>query len=99
MKEEELNIPDELFEQAFENLSKNKPNIKKSPDPKVVSIWFDEKRIYVELDDERVIGTPLSWFPRLQKATFKERNNWDIDSGYDIHWEDIDEDILVKSLF
>ncbi len=98
MSENEINIPYELFEQAFENLSKNHPNIQKHENPKAIEVWFDEKRFYVELDDRRVIGTPLIWFPRLLKATVKQRKKWEIDTGFDIHWEEIDEDILVENL-
>lgn len=46
-----------------------------------------------------MIGTPLKWFPRLENATPEQRQNWKIDTGFDIHWEEIDEDILVESLF
>ncbi len=95
---EDINIPNELFEKAFENLSNNRPNVQKSKIPKAVSVWFDEKRFYVELYDNRVIGTPLIWFPRLLNATKEQRKQWEIDTGLDIHWENIDEDILVENL-
>ena len=32
-------------------------------------VWFDETRIFVELSDARVIGTPISWYPNLKKGT------------------------------
>ncbi len=92
-------IPQIAFDEAFENLSKNRPNMQKSSPPKAISVWFDAQRFYVELDDKRVIGTPLKWFPRLENATPEQRQNWKIDTGFDIHWEEIDEDILVESLF
>ena len=53
----------------------------------------------VLLADGREITAPLVWFPRLQKATAEERNNWRlIGGGIGIHWEDVDEDISVESL-
>lgn len=53
----------------------------------------------VLLADGREIAAPLVWFPRLQKATAEERNNWRlIGGGIGIHWEDVDEDISVESL-
>jgi hypothetical protein len=39
------------------------------------------------------------WFPRLLSATPKQRAEWvPIGGGIGIHWEEIDEDILVASL-
>ena len=32
--------------------------------------------IVVELTDGRTIKVPLSWYPRLQHATTRERDNW-----------------------
>jgi len=41
----------------------------------------------------------LEWFPRLLAATPVQRANWRlIGRGVGIHWEDIDEDISVRSL-
>ena len=53
----------------------------------------------VVLADGRVVSTPLAWFPRLLAATPKQRAEWElIGGGIGIHWEAIDEDILVASL-
>ena len=53
----------------------------------------------VVLVDGRVVSTPLAWFPRLLAATPKQRAEWElIGGGIGIHWEAIDEDILVASL-
>jgi hypothetical protein len=42
---------------------------------------------------------PLAWFPRLLDATPKQRAGWElIGGGIGIHWESIDEDILIASL-
>jgi hypothetical protein len=41
----------------------------------------------------------LEWFPRLRDANEQQRKNWRlIGRGIGIHWEEIDEDISVKSL-
>lgn len=95
---ENINIPDKLFENAFINLEKNRPDLQKDEEPKAVKIWFDDKRFYVELGDGRVIGTPLKWYPGLLNATKEQQNKWEINTGDDIHREEIDEDILVKKL-
>ncbi len=53
----------------------------------------------VVLADGRTVSVPLAWFPRLLDATAKQRADWElIGRGIGIHWEAIDEDILVASL-
>jgi Protein of unknown function (DUF2442) len=53
----------------------------------------------VVLADGRTVSVPLAWFPRLLDATPKQRVEWElIGGGIGIHWEAIDEDILVASL-
>jgi len=62
-------------------------------------VWFKELKMFVRLDDGREIAVPIDWFPRLRDASEKERNNWRlIGGGEGIHWEDLDEDILVENL-
>ena len=70
-----------------------------SKSSKAVEIWFDELKMFVRLDDGREIAIPLDWFPRLRDASEKEKNNWRlIGGGEGIHWENLDEDILVEGL-
>lgn len=53
----------------------------------------------VVLADGRTVSVPLAWFPRLLDGTAKQRADWElIGGGIGIHWEGIDEDILVASL-
>lgn len=62
-------------------------------------IWFDGNNLCLLLSDGHEITTALSKFPRLQKATDKQRQNWRlIGKGRGIHWADIDEDISVSAL-
>jgi len=62
-----------------------------------VSCKADELK--VDLADGRTVSVPLAWFPRLLAATPKQRMAWElIGGGIGIHWEAIDEDILVASL-
>ena len=59
-------------------------------------VWSDETRVYVELNDGRVVGSPLAWFPRLQKATPEQRNQYElVAGGYGIHWAALDEDLTA----
>jgi len=58
-----------------------------------------EIQLIVTLVDGRRVPAPLAWFSRLLRATPKQRANWRlIGSGIGIHWEDVDEDISVRSL-
>jgi len=62
-----------------------------------VSCKADELKVV--LADGRTVSVPLAWFPRLLAATPKQRTAWElIGGGIGIHWEAIDEDILVASL-
>lgn len=62
-------------------------------------VSFDSDNIWVELADGRKLGVPLAYFPRLLNATPRQRKNYIISGGgTGLHWEDIDEDICVKSL-
>jgi hypothetical protein len=64
-----------------------------------VNIWFDDLRMNVLLEDGREISIPIDWFPSLRDATSDQRNNWRfIGDGEGIHWDDLDEDILVEGL-
>src|SRR5262245_36867602 len=53
----------------------------------------------VVLNDGRTVSVPLAWFPRLLRATPRQRKQLGlIGGGIGLHWEAIDEDISVASL-
>ena len=64
-----------------------------------VDVAFNDDELIVSLVDGRRVSAPLAWFPRLLSATLAQRKNWRlIGGGVGIHWDDIDEDISVRSL-
>jgi hypothetical protein len=64
-----------------------------------VDVSFTRDALVVTLNDGRVVSAPLEWFPRLLRASAKQRQNWRlIGQGVGIHWKDIDEDVSVRSL-
>lgn len=64
-----------------------------------VDVTFTKDSLVVTLADGRCVSAPLEWFPRLLRATARQRKNWRlIGNGVGIHWEDVDEDISVRSL-
>jgi hypothetical protein len=60
-------------------------------------VWFDSGSRWVELDDARIIGVPLGWFPRLLTASKEDLMRYEL-SPCGIHWESLDEDISVEGL-
>jgi len=64
-----------------------------------VGVSFTKDSLVVTLADGRQVSAPLEWFPLLREATAKQRKNWRlIGRGVGIRWEDIDEDISVRTL-
>jgi len=71
----------------------------KTAEERVVDVHFTNDTISVDLMDGRTITVPLTWYPRLLKATPAQRNNWQKSGGgYGIHWPDIDEDLSTEGL-
>jgi len=67
--------------------------------PQAVDLSFTQDSLHIVLADGREISAPLEWFPRLRDANEQQRKKWRlIGRGIGIHWEEIDEDISVKSL-
>jgi hypothetical protein len=63
------------------------------------SVSFKAGRIYVLLEDGREIGVPVGWFPRLERASEGQRENYRlIAGGLGIRFPDLDEDISVERL-
>jgi Protein of unknown function (DUF2442) len=68
-------------------------------EPLARDIRFTRNAIHVVLADGREVSAPLQWFPRLLRATAKQRAKWElIGDGIGIHWPLVDEDVEVASL-
>ena len=64
-----------------------------------VEVTCTDDELIVTLADGRRVSVPLEWSPRLLQASPAQRANWRlIGGGVGIHWEDVDEDISVRSL-
>jgi hypothetical protein len=64
-----------------------------------VDVTSIAEELVVTLADGRRVSAPLAWFPRLLRATPAQRAKWRlIGKGVGIHWDDVDEDISVRSL-
>lgn len=68
-------------------------------DERVADVIFTEDFLCVALRDGRKISVPLTWYPKLFRATHQQRNNWKLaGGGYGIHWPDLDEDLSTEGL-
>jgi hypothetical protein len=67
--------------------------------PLASAVAFTDGRMIVKLADGRELSVPLECFPRLRRASVRERRKWElIGGGLGIHWPLIDEDISVENL-
>lgn len=68
-------------------------------EPLAMRVAFDTDAMWVDLADGRRLGVPLAYFPRLLRATPTQRERCVISGGgTGLHWDDLDEDILVSAL-
>lgn len=65
--------------------------------PEPVSVQFTNESMSVSLEDGRIITVPISWYPRLLRATDEQRLAYEL-SPAGIHWDEIDEDISVEGM-
>jgi len=71
---------------------------KKIPPISISKILIDADKITATISDGRIVSIPISWFPRLAKATLQQLQNFEVSpSGYGVHWPDVDEDISIKA--
>jgi hypothetical protein len=63
------------------------------------AVHFDDRLLHVELEDGRVISTPMEWYNNLQCATMLQLKNCKfICHGTGIEWPDIDYHLSIESM-
>jgi len=63
------------------------------------AVRFDDKHLHVELEDGRVISTPMAWYPELQAATLNQLKKYSfICRGTGVEWESIDYQLSIESM-
>lgn len=68
--------------------------------PLARGVQVSDAELTVSLADGRRISVPLTWFPRLLRATPEQRAAWELlGDGEGIHWPEIDEDLRTAGLF
>jgi hypothetical protein len=61
------------------------------------AVEFTATDLVVTLADGRKIATPLDWYPRLMRASPRERDNFEL-MPMGIHWPDLDEDLGIAGM-
>jgi hypothetical protein len=61
------------------------------------AVEFTATDLVVTLADGRKIATPLDWYPRLMRASPRERGNFEL-MPMGIHWPDLDEDLGIAGM-
>ena len=61
------------------------------------AVEFTPTELVVTLVDGRKIATPLEWYPRLNRASPEQRENFEI-MPMGIHWPDLDEDLGIVGM-
>lgn len=64
---------------------------------RATAVHFDDDSFWVDLEDGRVLGVPLVWFPRLLRGSPEARAKVSI-SPSGLHWDELDEDISIAGL-
>lgn len=65
----------------------------------ITKVWFDKTRMFVELNNNAVIGSPIALYPNLRKGSPYQRKKVEIwCKGTSLRWENLDEDISLEGL-
>jgi len=63
------------------------------------ALHYDDRYLHVELEDGRIISTPMGWYPELQEASLRElANHRFICRGTGIEWPDLDYHLSIESM-
>lgn len=70
-----------------------------SVEPAAIRAWVEDRMIFVELTDGRLIGFPADRFKILRNATDEQLKEVKVRlNGYALRWESLDEDITVPGI-
>ncbi len=72
------------------------PNIHESRN-RPTRVRFSEEFVFIDLEDSRVIGMPLYFFPWLRDASDDERKNCQL-NPFSVYWPNIDEGIDIIAM-
>ena len=68
-------------------------------EPAASKAWVENRMIFLELTDSRIIGFPASRFRRLRDASDEDLSRIELRlDGFALRWEQLDEDITVPGI-
>lgn len=68
-------------------------------DPRALRAWSENRMVFLELTDGRVIGLPSARFRLLAAATDKQLQEVTLRlDGAALRWEELDEDLTVRGI-
>jgi hypothetical protein len=68
-------------------------------EPRAVRAWIDERRVWLELEDGRILGFPAEKYRRLRDAPDELLAKVRIEArGKALRWEELDEDLTVEGI-
>jgi hypothetical protein len=68
-------------------------------EPTATRVWTEERMIFVELTDARIVGFPADRFRILKAATNEQLKEVALRlNGFALRWESLDEDITVSGI-
>jgi hypothetical protein len=72
---------------------------KESVEPAAIRAWAEDRTVFVELTDGRIIGFPADRFRILSSATEEQLKEVSLRlNGFALRWESLDEDITVPGI-
>ncbi len=76
-----------------------KNRIPEAVEPAGMNVWVENRMVFVELTDGRIIGFPADRFKILKSASDRELAEVQLRlNGYALRWENLDEDITVAGV-
>lgn len=73
--------------------------ILQATEPAATRVWVEERIVFVELSDGRIVGFPADRFRLLRDATDAQLQDVTLRlNGYALRWESLDEDITVPGV-
>jgi Protein of unknown function (DUF2442) len=68
-------------------------------EPAAIKAWAEQRTIFIELTDGRIIGFPADRFRILAKATDDQLKEVTLRlNGFALRWEELDEDITIPGI-
>ena len=68
-------------------------------EPAALRVWVEQRIVFVELTDGRIVGFPADRFAILKAASDEQLRGVTLElNGYALRWEELDEDITVPGV-